>query len=241
MSSPRSALVWKVVCAVSLAANLVLALLLVPPGGKPAPADVSTPTTLPRELQPYGALGSFLAENNHIPELKWTPTQFDAFLAGMQGTYAGRGFPMDDEGAKLRDDVSRKIQALAEAQRPDPLTEYFRTLREKENVLQTASGLHYRITEVGQGAPPAADATVVVSFAAQMPDGQKLSGFTRARTTVRLADLLPGLSEGIRLLAVGGKALVYVPPALSFGDKEWPAGIPRGAPIVFFVELHDVK
>lgn len=244
MSAPRSALVWKLVCAASLVANVVLVLLLAPPGGKPAAPAAPAPSAaaaVSRELQPYAALGSFLAENNRIPELRWSAAQFDAFQAGARATYEGRGFPMDDEAAALRDAVNRKVQALIEAQRPDPLADYFRTLREKEGVKQAPSGLHYRITEAGRGTPPAADATVVVSFAAQLPDGEKIAGFTRTRTTVRLADLLPGLSEGIRLLSVGGKALVYVPPALSFGGKEWPAGIPRGAPLVFFVELHDVK
>lgn len=244
MSSPRSALVWKVTAAVSLAANAALVAWLVT-SNPPPPAPMAKPApknaTVPRDLQPYAALGSFLAENNRIPDLKWTAAQFGAFEAGVRGTYEGRGFPMDDDATRLRDDINRRVQAMMEGQQPDPVADYFRTLREKENVKQTPSGLHYRITEQGRGAPPADDATVVLSFTAQLPGGQKLAGFEQSRATVRLADLLPGLREGVRLLSVGGKALVYVPPSLSFSEKNWPASVPRGAPIVFFVELHDVR
>jgi len=44
----------------------------------------------------------------------------------------------------------------------------------------------------------------------------------------------------VQLLKVGGKALVYLPPTLSFTEKNWPAELPKGAPVVFFLELHDV-
>lgn len=245
MSAPRSSLVWKLICAASLVANAALLIVIFPPErSKPAApaASVATPNrNVSRELQPYAALGSYLAEHNHIPELRWTAPQFDAFQTGMRATYEGGGYPVDEDAERLRQDINRKVQGLMQSQQADPLQDYLRHLREKENVLQTASGLHYRVTEAGRGATPGVNATVVVSFTAQTPGGEKIAGLTRVRATVRLADLLPGLREGIRLLSVGGKALLYLPPSLSFAGKEWPAGIQPGTPLVFFVELHDVK
>jgi FKBP-type peptidyl-prolyl cis-trans isomerase len=122
----------------------------------------------------------------------------------------------------------------------DPIEEYFKNLREKENVQRTPSGLHYRITDEGYGNPPADDATVVISYAARLPDGESLPALSRARVRTAMADLLPGMREGLHLLRRGGKALIYLPPALSFGNGEWPAGVPRGAPVIFFLELHDI-
>jgi FKBP-type peptidyl-prolyl cis-trans isomerase FkpA len=82
---------------------------------------------------------------------------------------------------------------------------------------------------------------VVVSVSARMPDGTAVESIKLARAPMKLNALIPGLREGIGLLKVGGKALIYVPPALAFPPQDWPASIPRGAPIVFFVELHDVR
>ena len=63
---------------------------------------------------------------------------------------------------------------------------------------------------------------------------------TAMRAQVGVTDLLPGLAEGVQLLKPGGKGLIYVPAALSYGDGDWPKDVPRGMPIGFFVELHEV-
>lgn len=210
-----------------------------------APATAAAPggsadTTLPRELTPYAALGSFMAESNRIGDLAWTPAQFEAFAQGMRSTFEGRGVPMDEDAIRLRDAVSARVQAMLAAETPDPVATYFRTLRETEAVQATPSGLHYRVTEVGEGEPPRPEDTIILSLTARLPDGTALPTLSRPRSRVVVRDLMPGLAEGARLLTVGGKALIYVPPALAFPDREPPPPIPPGAPIVFFVELHDI-
>lgn len=190
---------------------------------------------------PYAALGSYMAENNRIPDLGWTEEQFTEFLAGFRSSYEGRGVPLDDDAKQLRDEISQRVQKMLAAEQPDPAEEYFRMLREKEGVQRTASGLHYRVTEEGYGGPhPTAADTVVISFAGRLPDGTELRNFSRARVRMAVRDLLPGLAEGVQLLSVGGKALVYVPPSLAFPAQQWPADIPRGVPLAFFVELHEI-
>lgn len=230
------------------AALVVWVLLANKPKPAPAPepvvpAPVVAPVTIswPRELAPYAQLGSFMAENNRIADLKWKPEQFAAFQEGFRASFEGRGLPLEDAGAKLRDEISGRVQAMLEAERPDPVRDYFRFLREKENVQQLPSGLHYRVTEVGTGEPPKAEDTVVMSYAAGRPDGKTIPALSRSRVKVAVRDLLPGLAEGVQLLRVGGKGLIYVPPALAFKPADWPPQLPRDTPLVFFVELHDVQ
>ncbi len=218
----------------SLVANGLLAWRLSHP---PAPPPPPEPTG---ELVSYAAIGTNFAENNRIADLKWTPAQFDAFVQGLRASYEGRGYPLDDDAKKLRAEFTKRVQAMMAAERPDPVEEYFKTLREQEHVQRTASNLHYRITLEGDGTPPTSKDTVVVSYAARTPDGHDLEVLSRARVQVKVTDLLPGLAEGVQLLKPGGKALVYVPPSLSFGDGDWPADVPRGMPIAFFLELHEV-
>lgn len=200
-----------------------------------------TETPLSFDLTPYAALGSFLAENNRIPALKWTEPQFNAFQRGVRASYEGHGYPMDEEGAKLRADVSTKIQAMLESAKSDPVDAYFKSLREKEGVLSTQSGLHYRITQEGSGEKPTRDSTVVASYSARMPDGKAVPSLGRVRARSAVRDLLPGLSEGVQLLNPGGKALLYLPASLSFREGPWPPDVQKGAPIIFFFELHSVE
>jgi FKBP-type peptidyl-prolyl cis-trans isomerase len=146
----------------------------------------------------------------------------------------------DDEAKKLRDDISAKVQAQIDSKKSNPVEDYFKVLREREGVQKTASGLHYRITDKGFGKPPTADSTILVSYTARLPTGEHIESLSRPRVRTSVHDLLPGLAEGVQLISPRGKALIYVPPALSFGDGPWPKDVPKGAPIVFFVELHEI-
>jgi FKBP-type peptidyl-prolyl cis-trans isomerase FkpA len=237
---------WPVIALLSLGINVALLVWhyrSTPPPAEPVPATAVPAIAAPalsRELAPYAALGSFMAENNRVPDLKWSPAQFAAFQEGFRSSYEGRGLPLDEPAAKLRDEISRRVQAMTEAERPDPVQDYFRALREKEGVKQTASGLHYRVTEEGTGAFPAATDSVVISYAARTPDGKPIPALGRTRVKLMVRDLIPGLAEGVQLLKVGGKGLIYVPAALSFKETDWPAQLPPGVPLVFFVEMHDI-
>lgn len=242
---PASKSVLTPLALASLALNAGLLAWIFIPRPK-APAELQPVPTAPtatawsRELSPYAALGSFMAENNRVADLKWTPEQFAAFQDGFRASFEGRGLPLDEPAAKLRDAMSAKVQTMLEAERPDPVKDYFRFLREKEGVRETKSGLHYRITEEGTGETPGPEAIVSISYAAGLPDGKSLPALSGTRVKVAVNALLPGLAEGVQLLRVGGKGLIYVPPTLSFKEADWPPQLPREAPLVFFVELHDI-
>lgn len=211
-----------------------------PPAAATAPVQSHPDAPLPFNLTPYAALGTFVSENNHIPALKWSEEQFAAFQRGIRASYEGRGYPVDDEAVKLRDEISTKVQAMIDAKKSDPIADYFKLLRDREGVLSTQSGLHYRITQVGAGKVPDSDSTVLVSYTARLPDGTTIPSLTRSRVRSSVHDLLPGMAEGVQLLTPGGKALIYLPPSLSFGTGPWPEKVPPGAPIIFFLELHEV-
>jgi FKBP-type peptidyl-prolyl cis-trans isomerase len=181
-----------------------------------------------------------MAENNRIADLGWSEAQFEEFLGGFRASYEGRGLPLDDDAKKLRDQISARVQKMLAQEQPNPAEEYFRMLRDKEGVKQTASGLHYRITNEGAGPSPKPDETVVMSFSVRQPDGKDLPELGRERVRVAVHDLLPGLAEGVQLMNVGAKALIYLPASLSFSADAWPAQVPRGMPLAFFVELHEI-
>lgn len=242
---------WRVIAVVSLLFNAGLIIwVLKTPSSRSAesavtasssPSAGATAKPRSRELAPYAGLGSFMAENNRIPDLNWSEPQFAAFLEGFRASYEGRGLPLDDDAKRLRDEISNRVQKMLAAEQPNPMEEYFRSLREKEGVLKTASGLHYRITETGSGPTPQPGDTVTISFAGRLPDGKTLPPLTKARVKMVVHDLLPGLAEGVQLLRVGGKALVYLPPELAFSEQNWPAQLPKGTPLVFFLELHEIN
>ncbi|HEX2854088.1 MAG TPA: FKBP-type peptidyl-prolyl cis-trans isomerase [Opitutaceae bacterium] len=234
---------WRPLALVSLAANLAFVAWLSTSKPKVAPAPAAAPVAKSAVpvAGPYAALGSFMAENNHVPRLGWSEAQFAEFLAGFRASYERRPVPIDAEAQRLQENISQRVQAMLGGIAPsNPVEEYFKILREKERVLRTASGLHYRITEVGSGPNARAGDTVEISFAARLPGGEAVAPLSRARVRSAVGDLLPGLAEGVQLLSVGGKALVYLPPELAFTEAAWPPQLPRHTPLVFFLELHDI-
>ncbi|MCF3651107.1 FKBP-type peptidyl-prolyl cis-trans isomerase [Synoicihabitans lomoniglobus] len=208
-----------------------------------APPAAPAPTVPTGPLNAYAALGSYVAASNRIPDLDWNDAQFNAFAAGLRSCYEGRPVPFNDAAERLREEINTKVQAILgeTGTGDDPLGLYFAKLRAEENVQRTDSGLHYRLTEPGHGDAPATDATVLISYAGRLPTGESLQTFQATRLKVKLSDVLPGLREGITLMRPAGKALLYLPPDLSFANGNWPAEIPRGAPIILFVELHYVS
>lgn len=253
-SSRTSPLVWLLVLSLTGNAGLIAWVLRThsQPKTEAAPADavsasaLPTPTPAPKEaplpfaLTAYASLGSYLSQNNRIASLHWNEDQFNAFMRGIRADYEGHGYVFDDETKKLRDDISTKVQAQMDAKKTNPVDDYFKMLREREGVQKTASGLHYRITDKGFGKTPGPDSTILVSYTARLPTGEHIESLSRPRVKTAVHDLLPGLAEGVQLISARGKALVYVPPALSFGNGPWPKDVPKGAPIVFFVELHEI-
>lgn len=77
-----------------------------------------------------------------------------------------------------------------------------------------------------------------VAFAA---DGTtKLPPLSFERAHMDLAATLPGFTEGLQMMTPDSRAMLVLPPALSFGEGTWPAGVERGTPLVFQVTLHEV-
>lgn len=233
---------WRIVALLSLVVNAALLVwhFRAPAKAKPPVPVVATPSWSP-EIAPYAALGSFVAKNSHLAELKWNAAQFAAYLDGFRANYEGRDLPLDAAATILRDETGQRVRAMIEAEHPDLVTAYFRKLRELENIKRTPSGLHYRITEEGVDDPPKAGDTVVISMAVGLPDGSNVPTLGKARMRVLVRELLPGLVEGVQLMKVGGKATFYLPPKLSFVEGSRPLEIPAGVPTMFSVELHDIN
>lgn len=112
--------------------------------------------------------------------------------------------------------------------------------------LQTsASGLKYLIIEQGKG--PAADPgiSVKVHYYGALPDGTLFdTSFDRGTPlpfTLGDQGLIAGWTEGVDLLNEGGKAILYIPFQLGYGEAGFPPVIPEKSDLIFYVELVSVN
>ena len=214
------------------------------------PALLRGATPVPAEPQPagelaaYASFGSAVAQQMRLGDLNWTEAQFNAFVAGMRATYVGKSYPLDEPGRRLSERVSQRIEELQARPAEVPaemIEQYLRNARESLTLQQTDSGLLYRIVQPGEGPRPRHGDTVVVTFTATAPDGKTdLPQLAVKQLHIKVSELLPGLAEGVQMLALGSRAVLLLPPKLSFGSGPWPAGVDHGMPILFLVSLEDI-
>lgn len=230
--------------AVTSALFVLLLLAATRVGGAEPPGPAATPAY---PLTAFTAIGSSFAQHTHLGDLGWSEEQFAAFLDGVRATYRGKPQPLDDLARQLSAEMARRVQEMEMGKSPAPptqpagLEQFMKDIRKRYSLQQTDSGLCFSFKVSGSGVRPTQQDTVVVSVTCIAANGTtKLPQLGVERARVKMSTLLPGLLEGIQMMTLDSKAVFLLPPALSFGDGEWPQGVERGMPLIFLVELHEV-
>lgn len=116
----------------------------------------------------------------------------------------------------------------------------------KLNMIQTSSGLFYKIDEKGSGAKAKSGDTVSVHYEGSLVNGNVFdSSFARNEPIefpLGRGMVIKGWEEGISLLNEGDKATFLIPPSLGYGAQGAGGGvIPPNAWLIFKVELVKAK
>jgi FKBP-type peptidyl-prolyl cis-trans isomerase len=109
----------------------------------------------------------------------------------------------------------------------------------REGVKTTASGLQYEVMAEGSGAVPKATDKVTVHYKGTLIDGTEFdSSYSRGQpVTFPLGNVIPGWTEGLQLVKAGGKARLFIPSSLAYGERGAGAKIGPNEALVFEVEL----
>jgi FKBP-type peptidyl-prolyl cis-trans isomerase FklB len=106
-----------------------------------------------------------------------------------------------------------------------------------------ADGLQYKIVKNGAGEKPKDTDIVEVNYRGTLIDGKEFDSSAKNGGPVSFPvnEVIKGWSEALKLMPVGSKWELYLPPELAYGDEGEGDDIEPGSTLVFEVELLGIK
>jgi len=108
----------------------------------------------------------------------------------------------------------------------------------------TESGLLYKVIDPGKpGTNPRPEDTVTVLYKGTRMDGSIFDDHSDPSNPISfpLGRVIAGWTEGLQLIGVGGKMLLYLHPDLAYGSRGAGSDIAPNAALVFEITLVDVE
>jgi len=165
---------------------------------------------------------------------------YSAFMQGLRDTLEKQKtrYTMDDAMNRIQTAFTAAQTAIADRNRADGAA-FLAENGKKPNVVTTGSGLQYEPITEGNGGQPGPTDTVRVNYRGTTIDGTVFDSTEDKGQPVEipLNHVIPGWSEGLQLMKEGGKAKLYIPPNLAYGEKGAGSHIGPNAVLIFDVEL----
>lgn len=137
--------------------------------------------------------------------------------------------------------MSEKKTALAEQEMAKNLKlgdDYLAANKLNAGVIETASGLQYKVIKPGEGESPDDNDMVEVHYTGTLVDGTVFDSSRERGETIEFPvnGVIPGWTEALKLMKPGAQYMLYIPSKLAYGDKK-TGPIPEGSTLIFDVEL----
>ena len=78
---------------------------------------------------------------------------------------------------------------------------------------------------------------VTMKYKGYLPSGKGFDQSTNFRFQLGVGEVIRGWDEGIKTMALGEKATLYIIPSSAYGARGYPPDIPPNYPLCFDVEL----
>jgi len=187
------------------------------------------------------AIGQQIGRNLKAQNIEIDPKTLAASLTdAMQGKSELKDDEIQKAMMKLQEMAMKKQQEVGE-QNKKKSAEFLEKNKTAAGVKVTASGLQYIVDKEGTGATPTKSDTVKCHYKGTLTTGEQFdSSYDRGQPAeFPVAGVIPGWTEALQLMKVGGKMKLFIPPELAYGASGRP-GIPPNSALVFEVELVDI-
>jgi FKBP-type peptidyl-prolyl cis-trans isomerase len=212
------------------------------------PAKIVKPLTPEQVKQAWTMLGFSIASQSPMPQvnsqLDLSDEELELFLAGVR--QAIRGDKPKFNPAELGEGADALFEERVKAKAGKwgkTNEEFLAKVDADKSVTKTASGLRYKILAAGSAVKPTAASTVKCRYTGKLVDGKVFDSTTTRNnepTEFPLSGVIPAWTEGVQLIGVGGKIVLYCPSAIGYG-KQGQGPIPGDSVLEFEVELVEIS
>ena len=187
------------------------------------------------------ALGLAIAQN--LDTFNLTSDELEFVQQGLADSVLAREarVSLQEYGPKIQTFAEQRASAVADTEKAEG-ARFLEQMAAEDGSVQTASGLVSTEIVVGTGASPTATDVVTVHYHGTFRDGSVFdSSVERGEpSSFALNQVIPCWTEGLQLMAVGGKNRLVCPSDIAYGDQG-RSGIPPAAVLVFEVELLGIE
>ena len=181
-----------------------------------------------------------------LKEMGISSVDKDSFAQGVMDALAGTCHLTREEIKAQFDIINTEIEANSQREKQEELEKgktFLEANKKNEGVKETASGLQYKVVKQGDGRKPAATDTVKVHYHGTLIDGTVFDSSVQRGEAIEfpLNHVIKGWTEGLQLMPIGSKYILYVPAHLAYGEQSPSPLIKPNSTLIFEVELLDVK
>lgn len=201
---------------------------------------MSTQYTTVEELASYG-IGRQVGEQLTAQPFPGMVPQ--ALLDGLADVLEGAQCPYTD--AQLMgalNEIQQRMNRMQQQQASAAAAageQFLKQNAQRPEVTVTESGLQYEMLKEGKGKKPAADSKVRVHYHGTLVDGTVFDSSVQRGEPIEfpLDGVIRGWTEGLQLMAEGGKCRLYIPHELGYGARGAGGAIAPYSTLIFEVDL----
>lgn len=165
----------------------------------------------------------------------------DILERALRAAYSGNEKPVNHSSVESKQRLDSERAQLDRVNREEGEA-FLMVNREQPGVHVTTSGLQYKVIEPGAGPKPLAGSTVTVHYQGMFLDGSEFaSSYKQGKpVTFQLEGVIPGWSEGLKLMSEGARYKFFIPSELAYGEQGHGEVIGPNETLIYEVELLDI-
>ncbi len=162
----------------------------------------------------------------------------DSYTKGLKDAYADKAGMDEQKVGEIIQKYMTQLQAKKAEKELAKSKKFLDSVAQLAGVQRDESGLLYQITEEGAGAQPTDTSWVKIDYVGKLTNGEEFdSSISRGKPAIlSLNGVVRGWQIGIPKIKEGGKATLYIPADLGYGEMGRQP-IPGNAVMIFDVDL----